>query len=69
VAWDSIGLLKDCSAACARVQAVARVEIMSERRIALVHTRILRWVQRCVPEFETIENRYARSIGGSWRCS
>ena len=44
------------------------VEIMSERRIALAHTTILRWVQRYVPEFEKLWNRYARSFGGSWRC-
>ena len=44
------------------------VEIMSERRIALAHTTILRWVQRYVPEFEKLWNRYARSVGGSWRC-
>ena len=44
------------------------VELMSERRIALAHTTILRWVQRCVPEFEKLWKRYARPVGGSWRC-
>jgi transposase-like protein len=44
------------------------VEIMSERRIALAHTTILRWVQRYVPEFEKLWKRYARAVGGSWRC-
>jgi transposase-like protein len=44
------------------------VEMMSERGIALAHTTILRWVQRYVPEFERRWNRYARPVGGSWRC-
>ena len=44
------------------------VEIMSERSIALAHTTILRWVQRYVPEFEKLWKRYARPVGGSWRC-
>jgi transposase-like protein len=43
------------------------VEIMSERRIALAHTTILRWVQRYVPEFEKLWKRYARPVGSSWR--
>lgn len=30
------------------------VEIMSERKSALAHTTILRWVQRYVPEFEKL---------------
>ena len=30
------------------------VQIMSERGVALVHTTILRWVQRYVPEFESV---------------
>ena len=41
---------------------------LSERGIALVHTTILRWVQRYVPEFEKLWKRYARPVGGSWRC-
>ena len=44
------------------------VEMMGERGIELAHTTILRWVQRYVPEFEKRWSRYARSVGGSWRC-
>ena len=44
------------------------VSMMGERGIELAHTTILRWVQRYVPEFEKRWNRYARSVGGSWRC-
>jgi transposase-like protein len=44
------------------------MEMMNERGIALAHTTILRWVQRYVPEFEKRWSRYARSVGGSWRC-
>ena len=44
------------------------VNIMDERGIVLAHTTILRWVQRYVPEFEKRWGRYARSVGGSWRC-
>ena len=44
------------------------VEMMAERRIGLAHTTILRWVQRYVPEFEKRWSRYARTVGGSWRC-
>ena len=44
------------------------VEIMAERGIDLAHTTILRWVQLYVPEFEKRWNRYARPVGGSWRC-
>jgi transposase-like protein len=43
------------------------VQRMDERGIALAHTTILRWVQRYVPEFEKRWNRYARSVGDSWR--
>src|SRR3954468_4293275 len=42
--------------------------MMSERGIRVVHTTILRWVQRYVPEFEKRWNQYARPVGGSWRC-
>lgn len=42
--------------------------MMGERGIEVAHTTILRWVQRYVPEFEKRWNRYARSVGGSWRC-
>ena len=44
------------------------VQMMTERGIVLAHTRILRWVQRYVPEFEKRWNRYARRVNGSWRC-
>ena len=44
------------------------VNMMEERGIVLAHTTILRWVQRYVPEFEKRWARYARSVGGSWRC-
>lgn len=43
------------------------VEMMAERGVAVSHTTILRWVQRYVPEFEKRWNRYARSVGTSWR--
>ena len=36
-------------------------------RSNLIHTTILRWVQRYVPEFEQRWRRYARPIGTSWR--
>ena len=44
------------------------VEMMAERGVVLVHTTILRWVQRYVPEFEKRWSQYARPLGGSWRC-
>src|SRR3954463_3308288 len=44
------------------------VNMMDERGIVLAHTTILRWVQRYVPEFEKRWSRYARTVGGSWRC-
>src|SRR6476659_6213281 len=44
------------------------VQMMSERGIRLVHTTILRWVQRYVPEFEKCWSKYARPVGGAWRC-
>src|SRR3954468_15325788 len=44
------------------------VEMMGERGIELAHTTILRWVHRYVPEFEKCWSRYARTVGGSWRC-
>lgn len=43
------------------------VIMMADRGISLAHTTILRWVQHYLPEFEKRWNRYARSIGGSWR--
>jgi transposase-like protein len=44
------------------------VAVMAERGIDLAHTTILRWVQHYTPEFVKRWNRYARSVGGSWRC-
>ena len=44
------------------------VSMMGERGTELAHTTILRWVQRYIPEFEKRWNRYARPVGGSWRC-
>ena len=46
----------------------ALVTMMRERGIGLAHATILRWVQHYTPEFEKRWNRYARSVGGSWRC-
>ena len=44
------------------------VAMMAERGISLAHTTILRWVQHYSPAFEKRWNRYARAVGGSWRC-
>ena len=44
------------------------VTMLLDRGIELAHTTILRWVQHYTPEFEKRWNRYARSVGGSWRC-
>jgi transposase-like protein len=41
---------------------------MGERGIGLAHTTILRWVQHYTPEFAKRWQRYARPVGGSWRC-
>jgi transposase-like protein len=43
------------------------VEMMAERGLSLVHTTIMRWIQRYVPEFEKRWNRFARPAGRSWR--
>ena len=43
------------------------VAIMAERNVDLVHTTIMRWVQRYVPEFDKRWQRFARSVGTSWR--
>ena len=37
--------------------------MMAERGILLAHTRILRWVQRHVPDFETRWQAYAQPVG------
>ena len=44
------------------------VAMMVERGIALAHTTILRWVQTYTPEFQKRWTRFARTVGGSWRC-
>ena len=44
------------------------VAIMGQRGIFLAHSTILRWVQHYTPEFEQRWRRYARPVGGSWRC-
>jgi transposase-like protein len=43
------------------------VAMMAERGVIVSHTTIMRWVIRYVPEFEKRWNRFARSIGSSWR--
>jgi transposase-like protein len=43
------------------------VAMMGERGIDLAHTTILRWVQHYTPEFEKRWNRFATTVGGSWR--
>jgi transposase-like protein len=43
------------------------VELMADRRLALSHTTIMRWVIRYVPEFEKRWHRFARTVGTSWR--
>ena len=42
-------------------------EMMAERGIIVVHTTILRWVQRYVPKFEKQWDQFARPVGNSWR--
>ena len=43
------------------------VEMMAEHGLSLVHTTIMRWVHHYAPEFERRWNRFARSVGSSWR--
>jgi transposase-like protein len=43
------------------------VAMMAEGGVIISHTTIMRWVIRYVPEFEKRWNRFARSIGSSWR--
>ena len=40
---------------------------MAERGVPLVHTTVMRWVQRFVPMFEKRWMKYARPTGSSWR--
>ena len=41
--------------------------MMAERGLLMAHTTIMRWVHHYVPEFERRWNRFARSVGASWR--
>lgn len=41
--------------------------MIANRGLLLVHTTIMRWLQRYVPEFEKQSNRFARQAGGPWR--
>src|SRR6202142_2158880 len=41
--------------------------MMAERGLSMAHTTIMRWVHHYVPEFERRWNRFARSVGPSWR--
>jgi hypothetical protein len=43
------------------------VAMVAERGVIVSHTTIMRWVIRYVPQFEKRWNRFARSIGSSWR--
>jgi transposase-like protein len=43
------------------------VAIMAERNVDVAPTTIRRWVQRYVPEFAKRWQRFARSVGPSWR--
>jgi transposase-like protein len=40
---------------------------MGERGMDLAHTTILRWMQHYTPEFHQRWQRFARTVGGSWR--
>ena len=40
---------------------------MAERGVTVVHTTVLRWVQRFVPDIEKKWKRYTRPVGSSWR--
>jgi transposase-like protein len=42
-------------------------DLMAERGVSVVHTTVLRWVQRFVPAFEKKWKNYARPVGSSWR--
>ena len=43
------------------------VAMMAERGVIISHTTIMRWVIQYVPEFGKRWNRFAHSIGSSWR--
>jgi transposase-like protein len=40
---------------------------MAERGVILVHTTVLRWVQRYILVFEKQWKKYDRPVGSSWR--
>ena len=42
-------------------------DLMEERGVTVVHTSVLRWVQRFVPAFEKKWKNYARPVGSSRR--
>jgi transposase-like protein len=42
-------------------------ELMAERGVTVVHTTVMRWVQRFVPVFEKKWKKYASPVGSSWR--
>jgi len=42
-------------------------DLMEERGVTVVHTTVLRWVQRFVPVFEKMWKNYARPVSSSWR--
>jgi hypothetical protein len=41
-------------------------EMMAKHAVTAVHSTILRWVTRYVPEFEKRWNRFSRAVGTSW---
>lgn len=43
------------------------VAIMAERNVEGIHTTIMRWVQRSVPDCEKCWQRCTRPVGASWR--
>jgi putative transposase len=42
-------------------------KMMAERGLSIVHTTIMHWARRYVPEFDRRWNRFARPAGRSWR--
>ena len=58
-----------CARRCLRFKLSLRdlVEPVAERGLSLVHTAIMRWVQRCAPAFVERWNRFSRPVGRSWR--
>ena len=43
------------------------VAMMADRGVTVMHTTIIRWVFRYVPEYERRWARFARPVGTSWR--